>query len=267
MWLLLSFVLAIGINLLGWAVSLALETDKFYDLTGALTFVVLNALALAFAEPAARADTRSLLAALTLVVWATRLGAFLFARVLQHSDRRLSKYLKDPISFLVIFMAQAAWASLSSLPALSLLSLPGAGPPFGSVFDLCALGACWVSAALCALADEQKRAFRADPRNRAAFITTGLWAWSRHPNYFFQITFAWSLALFCCPRLFAAAGVLGGAAAALGPLFETLLLLKVSGIPLLEAAANYKWGEDPRYRRYKENTSLLVPFPPRAARR
>ena len=110
------------------------------------------------------------------------------------------------------------------------------------------------------VADRQKREFRRQPGNRGRFITTGLWAWSRHPNYFGEITLWTGVALLAAP-------VLSGwqYLTLVSPLFVYLLLTRVSGIPLLEARAEERWGSDPAYRAYRDRTPPLFLRPPRSA--
>ena len=109
-----------------------------------------------------------------------------------------------------------------------------------------------------AVSDAQKSAFKSKAENRERFVTGGLWRYSRHPNYFGEMLVWWGLFVFAVPFLHGAAF-----AVVIGPVFITLLLLFVSGIPLLERSAEAKYGEDPAYREYKRRTSILVPLPPR----
>ena len=109
-----------------------------------------------------------------------------------------------------------------------------------------------------AAADRQKRAFKADPRNAGKFITTGLWAWSRHPNYFGEILLWVGVAVIALPVLRGWQWV-----TIISPIFVTLLLTRVSGVPILEKRADEKWGDRADYQAYKENTSVLFPFPPK----
>ncbi len=107
------------------------------------------------------------------------------------------------------------------------------------------------------VADRQKSAFKQDPANEGRFITTGLWAWSRHPNYFGEITLWTGVAIMAIPVLTGWAWVV-----LISPIFVTLLLTRVSGIPMLERRADKRWGGQEDYERYKENTPVLVPRPP-----
>jgi len=104
------------------------------------------------------------------------------------------------------------------------------------------------------LADEQKRRFRADPANRGRFIRTGLWARSRHPNYFGEIVLWSGMALIAVP-------VLHGWqwASLISPAFVAVLVTRVSGIPMLERRADEAWGGREDYEAYKARTPVLVP--------
>jgi steroid 5-alpha reductase family enzyme len=108
------------------------------------------------------------------------------------------------------------------------------------------------------IADRQKTAFRNNPDNADRFIREGLWAWSRHPNYFGEILLWIGLAIVAFP-------VLQGwqLVTLISPVFVVLLLTRVSGVPLLERKADEKWGDDPDYQAYKQNTPVLIPKPPR----
>ena len=110
------------------------------------------------------------------------------------------------------------------------------------------------------MADLQKSRFRADPANRGRFISTGVWAWSRHPNYFGEIVIWVGVFVIAAPVLRGWQWV-----GILSPVFVTLLLTRVSGIPLLEKRADRQWGGRPEYEAYKARTSVLVPRPPRRA--
>ena len=108
-------------------------------------------------------------------------------------------------------------------------------------------------------AQEAARDIRASPENKGRFISTGLWAWSRHPNYFGEIVLWTGVALIAAPALQG-----WQYATLISPLFVTILLTMGSGIPLLEDRADEVWGGQPDYEAYKASTPILVPRPPRS---
>ena len=108
------------------------------------------------------------------------------------------------------------------------------------------------------IADEQKRRWRADPANYGRYITSGLWSWSRHPNYFGEIVLWIGVAIIALPILS------GWQWIALGsPVFVIVLLTRVSGIPLQRLRAEKQWGNEPAFRAYMDTTPALVPRPRR----
>ncbi len=244
---------AFGLN---WAVfvpSLLARTERYYDLTGSITYLTVVALALVLAPSSPTAVLLGVLVAL----WAARLGSFLFARIRRDgSDGRFDAFIGDPLRFAVTWTLQGLWVVLTAGAALAAMTArgdTGIGP-------LAVVGAVvWVLGfALEVAADRQKRAFRADPANAGRFITSGVWAWSRHPNYFGEITLWCGIALIALPALDGWQYV-----TLVSPVFVTVLLTRVSGIPLLERRSAKRWGDDPEYRRYVERTPVLVPRPPR----
>ena len=99
---------------------------------------------------------------------------------------------------------------------------------------------------------------KGDPANAGRFISSGLWAWSRHPNYFGEIVLWTGIAIIALPVLTGWRWV-----TLISPVFVALLLTKVSGIPMLEARAAERWGDEEEFQRYTANTSVLIPLPPR----
>ncbi|MGD8865403.1 MAG: DUF1295 domain-containing protein, partial [Anaerolineales bacterium] len=108
-------------------------------------------------------------------------------------------------------------------------------------------------------ADAQKSRFKADPNNEGDFISSGLWAWSRHPNYFGEIMLWIGVALIAAPVLRGWQWV-----TMISPVFVTLLITQVSGVPMLEKRADETWGGQEDYEQYKKNTPVLIPRPPQA---
>ena len=108
------------------------------------------------------------------------------------------------------------------------------------------------------VADGQKSAFKADESNEGRFISTGLWAWSRHPNYFGEIVLWAGVAVMALPVLEGWRFV-----ALASPVFVVILLTRISGVPMLERRGMKEWGDDPAYQAYVATTPVLIPRPPR----
>jgi steroid 5-alpha reductase family enzyme len=250
----LSFVIALALNGVFFAVAAVRRTDVVTDLSYSLTFALL-AIVLPFTG--AREPVQ-LVASLLVLVWAVRLGTYLFRRILRMKvDHRFDEMRDEPLRFARFWLLQALTVAVVTLPVSYLLDRSSA-PGFGAW--AVAGAAVWLVGLLIeAAADVQKSAFKARDANRGGFITTGLWRYSRHPNYFGEILVWWGVFVYAVPFLDGAAF-----AVVVGPVFITLLLLFVSGIPPLERSADRKYGDDPAYRDYRRRTSILVPLPPRS---
>jgi steroid 5-alpha reductase family enzyme len=249
----LSFVVALAVNGAFFAVAAARRTDVVTDLSYSLTFALL-AIVLVFIG--AREPVQ-LVASLLVLVWAIRLGGYLFRRILRMKvDHRFDGMRDEPLRFARFWLLQAITVAVVMLPVSYVLDRDHP-PGFGAW--AAAGAAVWLAGFLIeAVADAQKSAFRAKEENRGRFVASGLWRYSRHPNYFGEMLVWWGLFLYAVPFLDGAAF-----AVVAGPVFITLLLLFVSGIPLVERSADEKYGDDPAYRDYKRRTSILVPLPPR----
>ncbi len=105
-----------------------------------------------------------------------------------------------------------------------------------------------------AIADWQKSVWRKNPKNKGKFIDVGLWSRSRHPNYFGEITLWFGMAIIALPTLQS-----WQLLTLVSPLFVTLLITKISGLPMLETYADKTWGKDEDYQQYKKNTPVLIP--------
>lgn len=245
--------LVAGIFLIQWIVFIpayTLQSERFFDLTGSLTYIATTLLALALSR---NAGTRSVLLTALVVIWAGRLGAFLFRRVKKAGkDDRFDELKPSFLRFLNIWTIQALWITLTAAAAHIAISSTLQKP-----LDIFALVGFLVWAAGFAIeinADGQKSRFNADPANKGKFIATGLWARSRHPNYFGEIVLWIGIALIALPVLRGWQWV-----GLISPFFVTLLLTRVSGIPLLEQKADKKWGGQADYEAYKRKTPVLIP--------
>jgi steroid 5-alpha reductase family enzyme len=226
------------------------QTEKFFDLTGSLTYISVTVLAVLLGPVI---DARSLLLLALVVIWAARLGSFLFRRIQKAGkDARFDAIKPSFLRFLNTWSLQGLWVTFTLAAALvaitatrrvelGLFALIGTLIwVFGFVFEV--------------VADAQKSRFQADAKNKGKFIQSGLWARSRHPNYFGEIVLWIGVAVIALPVLQGWQWV-----ALVSPLFVTLLLTRVSGVPLLEKRADEKWGGQADYEAYKEHTPVLIP--------
>jgi len=250
----LCVVLAFAIQWVAFVPAYVLQTERYFDLTGSLTYIVVTAVAVLLSPGA---DERSALLLMMVVVWATRLGSYLFLRIRRAGrDDRFDAIRPSFIRFLNTWTLQGLWVSLTLAAALAAITTTvredvGVVTVAGFVIWVLGIG-------LEATADAQKSRFRADPANRGWFIHTGVWSWSRHPNYFGEIVLWIGVAVVAMPVLHGWQWV-----TLISPLFVILLLTRVSGVPLLEKKADERWGGQADYESYKARTPVLVPRPPR----
>ena len=229
--------------------SFAFQTEHYFDLTGSISY--LSAVALAFYLNAS-VDPRDVLIGLLIVVWAVRLGSFLFMRVKQDGKDDRFTIMKTQFHwFLMTWTLGGLWVFLTMAAGLAAIT-SNTTQPFGLMAYLGL--ALWIFGfSIEVIADRQKRAFKKNQQKDKEFITSGLWAWSRHPNYFGEITLWIGLTLIALP-------VLSGwqLVTLISPVFVYILLTKISGIPLLENRGMKKWGSDPEYIDYVNRTPALI---------
>ena len=247
---LLCAALAFCMQWLAFIPAFMLQTEKFYDVVGCLTYLSVLLL-VAWHSPALQAA--DLLLLMMCAVWALRLGLFLFWRIHKDgSDKRFNDIKPSFMRFLMAWTLQGLWVFLTLSAVLIAVSTPG---DHAITAFTVAGGLLWlVGFTVEAVADAQKRAFKANPVNKGRFIQSGLWSRSRHPNYVGEITLWVGVFICAIPQLVGWQWV-----AVISPLFIILLLTKVSGVPMLEASANKQWGADADYQAYKKRTPVLWP--------
>ena len=226
------------------------ETEHYFDLVGSLTYITVTVFAV---QQAAEIGLRQQIIAGAVIVWAARLGPFLFRRIQKAGeDRRFRKIKLSTPRFLVTWTLQGMWVFITAGAAFAAIMTPNTAP-LGVVFYVGFV--MWVLGfAIEIIADNQKSAFKADPANENKFITTGIWARAQHPNYFGEILLWAGVAVMALPSLSGSAMIF-----LISPIFVALLLTRISGVPLLRKTAGARWGDDPEYQAYLKNTPLLIP--------
>lgn len=251
---LIAGIWAFAVNWMVFIPSAIAKTEKYYDLTGSFTYISTIVLALFLSAPN---SIRAIIVATLVSLWAVRLGSFLFMRISRDGhDSRFDSIKIDPMRFLITWTLQGLWVVLTAACALAIITTNKTAGL--DLFFWIGLAVWLLGFTLEVIADRQKSAFRAAPENKGKFINSGLWAWARHPNYLGEIILWVGIAIMAFPILTGWQWV-----CLVSPVFVTLLLTKVSGIPLLTKKARSKWGDDPAWKAYFENTPALIPRKPK----
>lgn len=247
-------LVAFIVNWIAFVPSWIGKTERFYDLMGSCTYLAIVTIGVIWAF---RRDALTLVLAAMIAVWALRLGSFLFARVRDvGGDARFDNITGSFPTLLMTWTLQGLWVFVTAGAALTAMF---------SAHDRSLGAAFWVGVVMWVVgfgievvADRQKQAFRRSEAKTLPFINTGLWAWSRHPNYFGEILLWVGIAVISIEALQGRQLV-----ALVSPVFVFLLIRFVSGVPMLEAKGRKRFGDDPRYREYCATTPVLMMRPPK----
>ena len=245
-------ILAFLIQWMAYIPAYVFQTEKFYDLTGSLTYlsVIWYALILASSD-SANANAANIVIVLLISLWALRLGSFLFMRIHKDGeDKRFRTIKPSATKFFMTWTLQGLWVSLCSMCALTAIS-SDSGVVVNALFYF-GLGLFIFGFSTEIVADNQKSKFRSFPENRDKFIASGLWAKSRHPNYFGEIVLWTGIATMSFSSLEGWQYL-----TLISPIFTYILLVYVSGVRMLEARADKKWGDNDDYIKYKSETPVL----------
>lgn len=242
-----------GAMLLLWIVATVIRNVSIVDIAWGVGFAVVAGLSLALAP---ERGLRPIALALLTVVWGLRLAGYLAWRNLGHGEDPRYQAIRarnDPgfwwKSLYVIFVFQAALIIIVSLPIQV-----GALHPTVTSLPLFIAGCAAYAIGLFfeTIGDFQLARFKRDPASRGQVMDRGLWRYTRHPNYFGDFMVWWGLSAIAVPDL-------GHAWIAIGPLIMTVLLLRVSGVTLLESTLKHR----PGYADYIARTSPFFPRPPK----
>ena len=232
----------------------AFQTEKFYDLTGTLTYLTVTWYTLYMSsEKFTNLNVASIAIVLFISLWAIRLGSFLFSRIHKDGeDKRFRTIKPSATQFFMTWTLQGLWVSLCSMCALTAISSES-GVVVNAFYYL-GVGLFIYGFYIEVKADNEKSKFRSVPENKDKFITTGLWAKSRHPNYFGEIVLWAAIAVISLPSLSGLQYI-----TLISPIFTYVLLVHVSGVRMLEARGQKKWGHLEEYKAYQKSTPMLFP--------
>ena len=249
-----SAVICLGIQWLAWIPASLAKSERFYDLTGGLTYLTVVGFTLWAGSQSESPSARELIVSLLVVIWALRLSSFLYLRIHRAGkDGRFDRLKTSPIRFLVPWTIQGLWVFLTMIVVIVINSQADSAPELG-IWDAIGLLMWLLGFSIEVIADNQKSAFNANSENQGKWIDSGLWSYSRHPNYLGEIMLWTGITCFgisCFSGLERVAWI--------SPIFIYLLLTKISGVPILDRRGLEKWGNQPEYHKYRENTPTLLP--------
>ncbi|MDB0002030.1 DUF1295 domain-containing protein [Gammaproteobacteria bacterium] len=245
--------IAFALQWLAFIPAYVFQTEKFYDLMGSITYLSVMWFSLAStSEQFTALNGANIAIVLLITLWALRLGTFLFIRIHKDGeDKRFRSIKPSATQFFMTWTLQGLWVSMCSMCALTAISSE-TGVVMNALFYI-GLGLFIYGFCIEIIADNQKSKFRSISENKDKFITTGLWAKSRHPNFFGEIVLWAGIAVMSFSSLHGLQYL-----TLISPVFTYLLLVYVSGVRMLEARADKKWGQDEEYVKYKSKTSVLM---------
>ncbi|MGD0582990.1 MAG: DUF1295 domain-containing protein [Bacteroidales bacterium] len=249
-----ALVLIIGLMTILWIISVIVKNVSIVDLFWGPGFAVTAGFY--FANTSGN-EVRKLVIMILVAIWAARLGLHLTIRNIgKGEDFRYAEFRKKYgenrywwISYFQTFLLQGLLMWIISLPLLGAQYYVGKNP---GIIDIAGL-IFWITGFIFeAGGDIQLTRFRANPENKGKVLDHGFWHYTRHPNYFGDSAVWWGYALFSIAA--------GGYLAVMGSVIMTALIIKVSGVALLEKTLT---AQKPQYREYIERTSAFIPWFPK----
>lgn len=251
---LLALALILGVGVVAWGVSVAIRNVAFVDSLWSLFFLIA---AIVFASAAWPLGARGLLVTVLVAIWALRLSMYITVRNWgEPEDYRYQKIRKNNEpgfafkSLYIVFGLQGVLAWFIAMPLVPAIMNPGGIGPIEIVATVL-----WIVGFVFeAGGDYQLARFKRDPANKGRVLNSGLWRYTRHPNYFGDFCIWWAFFLFALSA--------GGWWTVLSPVLMSLLLLKVSGVALLEKTITER---RPEYAEYVRRTNAFFPGAPKGA--
>ncbi len=230
------------------------QTEKFYDLTGSATYIFIVSYISIQSNFAKNVNLGNILLASFIILWAIRLGSFLFTRIHKSGEDKRFKFIKpSPSRFFMTWTLQGMWVSICSMCALTAMASKNGVIQNG--FFYIGMLVFIAGFVIEIIADWQKSIFRKNSTNKGQFISNGLWYYSRHPNYFGEITLWLGISIMSFSSLSSWQYI-----TLISPLFTYMLLVYVSGVRILEISGLEKWGHLQNYQEYIRTTSSLFPY-------
>ena len=251
MLVIISLIVTLIINFLLFFVAFKRQSDKLTDFAYSLSFIIVTLYVLLVTS---QHSLPLVIMSLMVIAWALRLGIFLVYRIRKSGkDARFDGIRSHFGQFLKFWLGQGvvAWFLLLPLLFVALNDKAAISPLFwvGCIIWL-------IGVSVESVADIQKYRFNQNPKNKGTWIDSGVWKYSRHPNYFGEICVWVGMYVAAFASLTVLERVIGVAS----PVAIAISLLFISGIPILEKSADKRWGGQKAYQAYKRRTSILIPL-------
>lgn len=247
----ICFIITFLIHYIVFIPSFIFRTERFFDITGSITFLSVISY-IFYNRNIEDLNYSGIILLLFIGIWTLRLGLFLFYRVIKDGkDKRFDELKINFLKFMTVWTMSGAWVFITASPAIAALS---SNKINDNLFFIIIGAILWIFGFIIEfISDKQKRKFKQS--NKDGYITSGLWAYSRHPNYVGEIMLWTGIAIISFPSLEGFQLI-----TLISPIFVYLLLTKISGLNILEENADKKWGNEKEYKEYKNNTPILFPF-------
>ncbi len=239
--------------------SIPLKSDKYFDLTGAVSFILSILYSILVYFPFSYS---TVLVSIFALIWSLRLGYYLFTRTLKLGlDNRFQPYRQNPIKFLIPFSMQIIWIASLTTPLLYLYKYDNVKITKKRIYlSIFVSGIIiWLFGfSLEVVADYQKKKFISlGLRKTKGFISSGVWSLSRHPNYMGEIILWLGISIMAFAKIAFLQPVYTRFIIFIAPIVSYILLKYFSGIPILEKNDIIKFGKIIEYLNYKKNTPIL----------
>ena len=246
-----AIILAFLIHWILFIPAFLFKTEKFFDLSGSFTYISVI-IYVVYSKNKFFDQIGGVILASLIILWAVRLGSFLFFRIKKAGEDKRFREIKTSFTrFFLLWTISGMWVSLCSMCALTAIASYN-GVVINNLFYF-GLVVFLSGLTIEITADNQKTKFRKNPKNKDKFINKGLWSYSRHPNYVGEITLWLGVAIISFSSLDGWQYI-----SLISPVFTYLLLVYVSGVPQLEESGQKKWGHLKDYQEYIKNTPSLI---------
>lgn len=243
--LLHCLLFSLGFNLILYVVAYFFQTDKLTDISYSLTFVILSSYSLSLSQ----LSILDIILFSLVLIWGLRLGSYLFYRIHQIGrDKRFDQIRENPISFLFFWVMQGLTCFIVLIPVILTHAQDDKN---GVLLFYIGSALCIIGLIIESIADHQKFIFKKLHPDK--YMSKGLWSFLQHPNYTGELLFWWGVFITSIPYT-------NWYISILGPLWISFIIIRFSGISILQKKWTTQYGAIPEFQKYQKATKKLIPF-------